>query len=154
MKQSEKDALQEKIDELQQRLDEQVDEEESGPVLGDVYESYPGSSIVMLTSLRSYVDKETAVSLKSGQGPDLGVGNSSNKFWHEGYKRYRLGTFDEVFVRRDKIREELKGKFMKMEDPASISGHGAWTFQVSPVDKHHFIDNLFDGKNCDGSEVA
>jgi hypothetical protein len=158
MKQSEKDALQEKIDELQARLDEQVEEpKKRGIVYGDVYETCVGGSVI-LASATDCCGRETGIQLEGLLGPDVGTTNSSNGYWHNAGSF--LGTFVEVFVRRSKAREELRQElkegFMKMKDrcgdTAEFCEKTKCNFAIRSTQLDSFIDNLFDGKNCDGSD--
>jgi hypothetical protein len=151
MKQSEeREAIQNNINELkaqldaqQARLDENADDH---PRCGDVYERFHEECIL------------------TPDGHNVIVSGSricQGSMIHAEFKdTKRLGTFDEVFVRRsqarEELRQELKEGFMKMKDSyndrVTDCPPGGCSWRIESMSLGSFIDNLFDGKNCDGSD--
>jgi hypothetical protein len=139
----------EKIEELEQKLEElkaeRAKEKESKrePRPLDVYEATGWKGTLLKTN------GELAIDLDNGFA-QLGVDN--RKLSTRDYE-FR-GRFHEVYVTRDQIREELKEKFMKMRDlDGDLISEGPNEGYYEELEPDYFIDNLFDGKNCDGSEV-
>ena len=75
-----------------------------------------------------------------------------------GYKR--VGTFEEVFVLREEqnkevfTREELKDKFSKMPDYRGDLPNEELSYGIASDKVIDFIDNLPDGKDCEGDLIS
>jgi len=71
----------------------------------------------------------------------------------------RVGTFDEVFVLRDEhnkeafTREGLKEKFSKMPDSCGGLPNEELSYGIASDKVIDFIDNLPDGKDCEGELI-
>ena len=112
MNSKEKEALQERIDELQARLDEQVNVPMHHTIaLGDVYLGGNGQD-VLITGEPTFLDR--GVDLTNSGYRKIGYLKGKASFYatHHGF----LGTFEELYVRRDKIQAELEAKFLTMKD--------------------------------------
>jgi hypothetical protein len=159
MKQSDqetREALQNNINELKAQLDAQqarLDEQVAVP-----FELKPGDIHDAGHCLFLCCQDGLKVSLNDQSWGTSEIG--SNYRVCDPCENNLLGTFDEVFVRRsqarEELRQELKEGFMKMKDSyndrVTDCPPGGCSWRIESMSLGSFIDNLFDGKNCDGSD--
>ena len=148
MTNEEREKIQKEINDLQAVLDEDVQAKNKNAEPGDVYDYY-GCPMLICKNRASYDNFDKAIDLG---GNRLGYVN-----YHKGLYEDQgtfIGKFENVFI----SEEQLKKNFETMKEGDGYLPSGcideACDYIVDSYHIENFIDNLFNNKNCDGSNKS